>query len=81
MSIPAKCGTASSKSSTITIDESGHLRIPMEVNQVLKLRNNELLKVSVKSDHILIIPSSSELDDDLIEALIHEGIIIVPTKK
>jgi bifunctional DNA-binding transcriptional regulator/antitoxin component of YhaV-PrlF toxin-antitoxin module len=62
--------------STITIDEAGHIRIPLEANQKLNLEDNEWLQVSVKSDHIEINPSSEELDEDLIEALIHEGVII-----
>lgn len=62
--------------STITIDEFGQIRIPLEVNKELKLQNNDWLKVSVKPDYIVIIPSKNELDEDLLEALKHEGILI-----
>ncbi|MEN6460128.1 MAG: AbrB/MazE/SpoVT family DNA-binding domain-containing protein [Syntrophomonas sp.] len=62
--------------STITIDESGHIRIPLEANQKLNLKDNDWLQVSVKSDHIEINPPSDELDEGLIETLIHEGVII-----
>jgi len=61
---------------TITINELGHIQIPLELNRELNLMNNEQLIVSVKSDHIVIIPSCEEIDENLIEALIHDGIII-----
>ncbi|MDD3888423.1 MAG: AbrB/MazE/SpoVT family DNA-binding domain-containing protein [Syntrophomonadaceae bacterium] len=61
---------------SITIDEFGQIQIPLEVNQELNLQNNDWLKVSIKSDHIVMVPSRDVLDQELLDALIHEGILI-----
>ena len=60
---------------TLTIAEDGQIRLPLEVNQQLNLKNNDWLKVSIKSDHIVLIPPR-EVDEELIAALIHEGVLI-----
>jgi AbrB family looped-hinge helix DNA binding protein len=61
---------------TITIDENGQIRIPLEVNKELNFHNNEWVKVSVKSDHLVIIPTKDKLDEEYLAALIHDGILI-----
>ncbi len=63
---------------SITVDEFGQILIPLEINQKLNLQNNDWLKVSLKSDHIVIVPSRDVLDNELLEDLIREGILIEP---
>jgi len=58
---------------TIKIDEYGQILIPLEVNQQLNLQNNDWIKVSLKKDHILMIPLR-EADAELIEQLIDQGV-------
>ena len=60
---------------TLTIAEDGQILLPLEVNRQLNLKNNDWLKVSIKSDRIVLIPPR-EVDEELIAVLIHEGVII-----
>ncbi len=61
----------------VTIDEFGQILLPLEANQELKLRNDSCLKVSITSDHIVLVPLTKDtIDNNLIEALIHEGILM-----
>jgi len=59
----------------IEIDEYGQILLPLEVNQQLNLKNNDWVKVNIKSDHILMIPLR-EADEELIEELIDQGILL-----
>lgn len=65
---------------SITIDDFGQILLPLEVNKQLNLKNNDYLKVSIKSDQIVIVPFKSwfddELDEGLLKTLLHEGILI-----
>lgn len=61
---------------TITINKDGHILLPLEANEKLNLKHNDWIKVQVKLEHIALIPNRSEVDEELIEALIHEGILI-----
>ncbi|ACV62745.1 hypothetical protein Dtox_1904 [Desulfofarcimen acetoxidans DSM 771] len=65
---------------SITIDDFGQILLPLEVNKQLNLQNNDSLKVSIKSNQIVITPSKSwldeELDEGLLKTLLHEGILI-----
>ncbi|ABO50289.1 hypothetical protein Dred_1764 [Desulforamulus reducens MI-1] len=64
----------------ITIDEYGQLRFPLEVSQILNLKNNEMLKVKIQSDHLVLIPQKAGTDeeilDEMLKVIIHEGILI-----
>ena len=60
----------------ITIDENGQILLPLEVNKQLNLQNNDWLKVNIKSDHIVLIPLKSGIDEELLDIIIHEGILI-----
>ena len=60
---------------TIEIDEYGQILLPLEVNQQLNLQNYDWLKVSITTDHILMIPLR-EADAELIEELIGQGIFL-----
>ncbi|ACV62543.1 hypothetical protein Dtox_1686 [Desulfofarcimen acetoxidans DSM 771] len=60
----------------ITIDEYGQIMLPLEVNQQLNLKNNEWIKVNIKSDHILLVPSKPGIDEELLDIIMHEGILI-----
>lgn len=61
----------------VTIDEFGQILLPLEANRELNLHNDDLLKVSIKSDHIIVAPLTKDaIDKNLIEALIHEGILM-----
>jgi hypothetical protein len=67
---------------TIKINESGHIEIPLKDDQKSKFKDNDYVKVNVKSDRIVIVPTDHELDEELIKALIHDGIIIdIPVDK
>ena len=61
---------------SITIDEYGQILLPLEVNQQLNLQNNDWLKVNIKSDHIVLVPPKSGIDEELLDIIIHEGILI-----
>jgi|GEM_PF-985731 hypothetical protein len=65
---------------SITINDFGQMLLPLEVNKQLNLQNNDYLKVSIQSNLIVITPFKScldqELDEGLIETLLHEGILI-----
>ena len=61
---------------TITIDENGQILLPLEVNNKLNLQNNDWLKVNIKSDHVVLIPLKSGIDEELLDIIIHEGILI-----
>lgn len=61
----------------ITINEDGQILIPLATNKSLGLQNRDWLKVNIKEEHIVLTPSR-EIDVELIEALIHEGILIDP---
>jgi len=65
---------------SITIDDFGQILLPLEVNKQLNLKNDDYLKVSIQSNQIVIAPFKSwfdeELDEELLKALIHEGILI-----
>lgn len=64
---------------SITIDEEyGQILVPLEIGQKLNLKNFDWLKVNVLTNKIVLSISREEVDDELIEALIHEGIIIDP---
>jgi len=60
----------------ITINQDGHILLPLEIKEKLNLRHNDWFKASFKSEHIVLMHSKSEVDEELIEALIHEGVLI-----
>jgi len=61
----------------VSIDQFGQILLPLEANRELNLHNDDWLKVSIKSDHIVIAPQTRDtIDKNLIEALIHEGIVM-----
>ncbi|MDD2585889.1 MAG: AbrB/MazE/SpoVT family DNA-binding domain-containing protein [Syntrophomonadaceae bacterium] len=61
---------------SITIDDDGQIILPLELNKQLDLQNNDWLRVSIKSDHIVLIASKDELDEEVVEDLIRQGILI-----
>jgi bifunctional DNA-binding transcriptional regulator/antitoxin component of YhaV-PrlF toxin-antitoxin module len=63
---------------SITIDEFGQIMLPLEVNQELNLQNNDWLKVNIRPDCIVMVPSRDALDTELLDELIREGILIDP---
>lgn len=66
---------------SITIDESGKILLPLEANQELKLHNGNCFKVSITSEHIVLAPlTNATVDQNLITALIHEGVLMDPNK-
>lgn len=62
--------------SRITINDDGHIVIPLQLNKRLKLQNNDWLRVSRKSDCTILIPARVEMDEEIVEDLIHQGILI-----
>ena len=60
----------------ITIDEYGQILLPLEVNQQLNLQNNDWLKVNIKRNYIVLVPLKSGIDEELLDIIIHEGILI-----
>jgi len=62
---------------TATIGKNGQmLQLPLEVNEKLRLKENDWFQACIKPEHIALIHSGSEVDEELLEALIHEGILI-----
>lgn len=65
------------KMTNIIIDEdNGQIRLPIEVSEKLNLKNFDWLKVNIKAGHPVLILEKSEEDEDLLDALIHEGVLI-----
>lgn len=60
---------------TITIDDTGQIILPLEVNQYLSLRSFDWLKVKLEPDAIVLVPPKA-LEEETIEDLIHAGILI-----
>lgn len=65
---------------SITINEHGQILLPLEVSQILNLQNNDVLKVKIESDRVILIPQTAEINDnafeEILEQIIHEGILI-----
>lgn len=65
---------------SITIDDFGKILLPLEVNKQLNFKNDDYLKVSIKSNQIVLAPfefwQEEELDEDILKTLIHEGILV-----
>lgn len=59
----------------MTVDSDG-LKLPLELKEKLGLRHNDWIRVCIKSDHIKLITSRIELDKEILDQLIHEGILI-----
>ncbi|HWP96480.1 MAG TPA: AbrB/MazE/SpoVT family DNA-binding domain-containing protein [Syntrophomonadaceae bacterium] len=64
---------------SITIDEEyGQIVLPVEIGQKLNLSKFDWLKVSIQSDQVVISVARDQLDEELLAALIHEGLLIDP---
>lgn len=61
---------------TIQIGKDGQIILPIEINNELNLHDNDYLKVSIKEKHIELIPTRTELSEEIIQKLIHEGILL-----
>lgn len=65
---------------SITIDDFGKIVLPLEVNEQLNFKNDDYLKVSIKSNQIVLAPLKfwfdEELDEEMLNTLIHEGILV-----
>jgi hypothetical protein len=61
---------------TMEIDKDGQIIISLETCKELCLKNNDWLRVCVKSDHVELCPACVEVDESVIEDLIHQGILI-----
>lgn len=60
----------------LIIEDDGQILIPVEVNQHLNLKHNDWLRVNIESDYVVIIPPQIGLDEEMLEQLVHEGILI-----
>ncbi|MEG6521811.1 AbrB/MazE/SpoVT family DNA-binding domain-containing protein [Desulfotomaculum sp. 1211_IL3151] len=62
------------------INEHGQLLLPLEVGKLLNLQNDDLLKVTIESNYILLTLENIETKEDgvekILDNLIHEGILI-----
>ncbi|HWP96106.1 MAG TPA: AbrB/MazE/SpoVT family DNA-binding domain-containing protein [Syntrophomonadaceae bacterium] len=67
------------KIANITIDEEyGQIMIPVEIGKRLNYKNFDWLKVNILSNRIVISLPKDEVDEELIKALVHEGVLIDP---
>jgi len=62
--------------SNLIIEHGKKLHLPIELNQYLNLADNELLRVKLESDYIVIAPIQTELDEEIFEELVHDGIVL-----
>lgn len=59
------------------IGEGRKVCIPIQVTPFLNLKDNELLKVKMESDYIVMTPfPHTGLDEELFEELVHTGILM-----
>lgn len=58
------------------VDKDGQLVLPLEVCKKANLHNNDWLRVKIQPDCMLLIPSRVEIDEEIIEDFIHQGILI-----
>jgi hypothetical protein len=62
---------------SITIDEKcGQIRLPLEASKIIRLKQSDWLQVKIESDEIVLNPVAEEEDEELIKALIHEGVLL-----
>ena len=59
----------------MTTDSDG-LKLPLELKEKLGLMHNDWFRVCIESDHIKLVASGFEPEKEILDQLIHEGVLI-----